>query len=69
MKEKSIKNGTLTLLLQKWTRKMVIFHLFGSVPGEKNAFSHHFPFQGANGNHFSHHFHSLLFVSLPNTQK
>jgi hypothetical protein len=28
--------------LQKVIRKMVIFHLFGSVPGEKNAFSLHF---------------------------
>ena len=36
--------------------------------GEKCIFLS-FPFQGANGNHFSHHFHSLLFVSLPNTQK
>ena len=34
--------GTLTLLLQKVNWKMIIFHGFGTVPGEKNAFSHHF---------------------------
>jgi hypothetical protein len=32
-----MQNGTLTMLLQKWTRKMIIFHLFGSVPEGKNA--------------------------------
>ena len=37
-----MKNGTLTLLLQKWTRKMIIIHLFVSVPGGKNAFLLHF---------------------------
>ena len=36
------QNGTLTSILQKVNWKMIIFHRFGTVPGEKNAFSHHF---------------------------
>jgi len=42
MKEKGMQNGTPPLILQKGDRKMIIFHLFGSVPGEKNAFLLHF---------------------------
>ena len=37
-----LKNGTLTSLLQKVIHFSIIFHHFGTVPGEKNAFSHHF---------------------------
>ena len=60
------------LTFAKIDLKMIIFHIFGSVPEGKNAFLLHFskiPSQGVMVTIFHNIFHSLLFVSLPNTQK
>ena len=55
------ENGTLTLLLQKWTWKMIIIHPFGSVPGGKNTFFLNLLSRAFTVAHFSHHF-SFPFV-------
>ena len=65
--EKWIKNGTLTLLLQKWPGKWSLFIFLAVCLEGKMHFYSIFPkfvFQGFHGNHFSHHFSHHFWFSF-----